>query len=279
MRIRILPVLSLVIGLNLAPHVEANSRLNAQCRPETAQDEKLFQADFGWKYLVTDIPRLFEQVYNWGKRLPLRAYFDSETRQFRLPYFPERGGDIVMPEAFIKNVRLHIENALEKNYVDAVMFPDMGHSHFYIPQESWDKTYNEATSSTDKYSRFYENLFADSKIKTLYHTAEQIKTLDEDKEPLRDRRTIWRFATRNLFAWNDSSGRLDILENLSSPGGANTVHEVSGYRSWSAGYNISANKDGCFSYTHRGQTQYFDISMYDLAPPGRIVDQIRNANQ
>ena len=259
--------------------LDSNLIARPQCRPEGFQDEKLFQSDFGWKYLVSDIPLILEKVYSWNKRLPLRAYFDSNSKKFKFPYDLERGGDIEIPESFLANVRLHIENALEKKYVDAVMFPDMGHSHFYIPQAAWDSTYNEATASIDKYSRFYEKLFLDREVKTLYHTAEQIITLDEDKQPLRDRATIWRFATRNLFAWNDSSGRLDILQNITSPGGANTVGEIEGFRSWSAGYNLSANKDGCFLFKLHGKDYYYDLSMYDLAPPPQVIKEIRAGNQ
>ncbi len=45
----------------------------------------------------------------------------------------------------------------------------------------------------------------------------------------------------------------------------NTVHELAGHHSWSAGYSLSASKDGCFSYRGPDGREYkFDISLEDL---------------
>ncbi len=242
------------------------SRLLNQCRPEGTQDGKLFSSDFGWKYVLADITKLFTDAYGWDKRLPRRAYYDPTSRKFKLPYFEERGGDIELSPHLVRSVISHIEGGLQKGYVDAIIFPDMGHSHFHIPKKKWDEKYNQMTSSIDKYTQFYEEVFRDPELRILYHTAEQIRTLDENKQPLLDRPVLWRYITRNFFTWNDESGRFDFLRDFSVPGGANTVGNVEGHFLWSAGYNLSANKNGCFKYTYQGKDYYFDLSMYDLEP-------------
>lgn len=259
-------VLTAVTHAKTSREITDSSRLLNQCRPEGAHDGKLFSSDFSWKLTLADLAKIFSDAYGWDKRLPKRAYYDSETRKFKLPYYPERGGDIELSPHLVRSVISHIEGGLQKGYVDAIVFPDMGHSHFHIPKKKWDEKYNQMTSSSDKYTRFYEELFRDPELRILYHTAEQIQTLDENKEPLIDRSILWRYITRNLFAWNDESGRLDLLRDFSLPGSANTVGEIEGYFLWSSGYNLSANKEGCFKYEYQGKAYYFDLSMYDLAP-------------
>jgi hypothetical protein len=97
----------------------------------------------------------------------------------------------------------------------------------------------------------------------LYHTAEQLQTLDENNELLNDRHLRWRFFTRNLVGDNAHLARLDLLHEPTHP--SNTSRKMPGHRYWGSGFNISANKDGCFPYVFDGVTYWFDISLSD--PP------------
>jgi hypothetical protein len=204
----------------------------------------------------------FVEVYNLPQRLGRHAYVDAQTGQIKLPYDAGRGGDVAVPASFIASVRAHIENALRLEYVDAVFFPDMGHSHFLIPQAKWDSTYSRFESG--RMSRQYEQMMADPDLKILYHTAEQLQFLDKQNRLAGDRRLQERFYSRNLVGDNRGEGRLELLQNREHV--ANTVSEVAGYYWWGAGFNVSANKEGCFVYNDRGVERYFDLSLYDLEP-------------
>jgi hypothetical protein len=167
---------------------------------------------------------------------------------------------------FLKNITDHVEQGLSNKYVDYIMFSDMGHSHFFIPE----KFYNEELSPipVGERDKMYEKLFAHEGLRTLYHTAEQLLMLDENNQLIADRHTQWRFYTRNLLGFNDGSKRIELLHQELNM--ANTARDYkAGYRYWGAGYNISANKNGCFAYKDKGETKYFDISLKDLeSKPG-----------
>lgn len=111
-------------------------------------------------------------------------------------------------------------------------------------------------------SRMYENLFKDQRLEILYHTAEQLQMLDSDNKPLNDSLIQHRLKTRNIVGFNHPDSELIYLSNPSSA--VNTVSSRPGYYWWGAGFNISANKNGCFEYKNNGQSFYFDLSMYDL---------------
>ncbi len=75
------------------------------------------------------------------KRLFNRARYNQDSEQFELPYVESWGGTVVLSKRLVTNVIMHIEKALERKYVQAVFFPDMGHSHFFVPQDHWDQVY------------------------------------------------------------------------------------------------------------------------------------------
>lgn len=244
----------------------AGDLISAKCNQVSR--EPLYNTDFHWDYTLPELLQRFIDVYTLPKRLGRHAYVDTRSGQIKLPYDTERGGDVTVPLSFIASVRAHIESALRLEYVDAVFFPDMGHSHFLIPQATWESKYRHFESG--QMSRQYEQMMADPDLKILYHTAEQLKLLDSQKNLLNDRRLQERFYSRNLVGDNRGEGRLELLQNREHR--ANTVGEVEGYYWWGAGFNVSANKDGCFVYNDRGVERYFDLSLYDLEPaPGQTT--------
>lgn len=245
----------------------------ARCRPEGSGDAAVYSSDFRWDYTLPELIARFAEMYVSPKRLPRRAYWNDSARRFELPHLPERGGPVVLPASFVRSVARHIEDAFAADYVDAVFFPDMGHSHFLVPQARWDSTY--AAYPTDRMSDMYGALMADPGLEMLYHTAEQLKTLDGNRRPIGDERTRFRYRTRNIVGGNDGRGGLKVLQNPGSA--ANTVHEVPGYFWWSAGFNVSANAAGCFTYTAKGRTFRFDLSLFDLAPAPGTGDFSTNA--
>ncbi len=232
-----------------------------RCSPPQTTEPPILQSDFKWNYTQAEMADKFQQMYNSPKRLYGRAYYDSSKGNFILPYGIDRAGPVTLSRNFVKVVTSHIERAVKATYVEHVFFPDMGHSHFFIPEEAYAQEYRQIP--VGQFARLYEKLFADERVYTLYHTAEQLKMLDPDsKQPLPDRKLQWRLYTRNLLGQNKVGG--DLMVGNAIEHTANTMGTWKGFRYYGGGFNISANHNGCFPVTINGQTLYFDISMEDL---------------
>ncbi|MCX5795472.1 MAG: hypothetical protein NTY77_08275 [Elusimicrobia bacterium] len=234
-----------------------------RCRPENEGEPKLYASDFHWSYSLPEMIQRSAEVYASDKRLPRRAYWNERAQRFELPQDAGRGGPVVLPESYIRSVARHIEAAFAQDYIDAVFFPDMGHSHLLIPEALWESKYD--LYPAERFSQMYTDMFLDPGVETFYHTAEQLKTREPDGSLVADPRTQRRYRTRNIAGPNSPAAELRVLQNPDSS--ANTVGEVPGFHWWGAGFNISANRNGCFSYTAQGRTFFFDMSLYDLEPP------------
>lgn len=239
---------------------------DARCRPETAEDVKLYSNAFRWDYSLAEMKAAYEKTYASAARLPLRAYWNVAAGRYEVPYMGLNGGPVPLPESFVRAVARHITAALKAGYIDAVFFPDMGHSHFYIPEAHWKAKY-EGFLADDRFAALYAELFKDPKLKVLYHTAEGLTTREKDGRLVADPRTRFRYETRNIVGVNSAAGGLEVHTNPESR--ANSVREIAGHKEWSTGFNISANERGCFAFEHKGQTIRFDLSIHDLPPaPG-----------
>ncbi len=228
------------------------------CQPENVAGPFIYSNDFHWDFSLPELKEKFKQMYLSEKRLKQRAFFNEKTGQIILPFNESQGGNIVITEKFVDQVARHIQQGFEQGIVDAVFFPDMGHSHLFIPLAKYDKVYSKIEPSD--FNIFYQKIFADSEVKFLYHTAEQLKML-EDGYPISDPKLQHRLQTRNLVGTNDVKPIFTIQNPESS---ANTARDLAGHYYWGAGFNLSANASGCFSYEVHGKTFYFDLSMYDL---------------
>jgi len=247
--------------------------VKTRCGPQTENEPLLYFDDFKWYYTLPEMGAKYEEIYASGKRLWQRAYYDSASGEFILPLDSSRGGDVILSRRAILSIRRHIETALSKGYAQYVFFPDMGHSHFYIPEKIWNERYSQIPMS--KQNLIYEKFFADPHLKILYHTAEQLRTLDENKNPIADPKVQWRYYTRNIVGDNEAMGALEIHKAFGPGNLANTMHNYPGHFSWSAGFNISASQDGCFPFVVNGKTYYFDISLHDLKPRNAPMYQER----
>ncbi len=231
-----------------------------RCGPPREDEPVVYADDFKWGYGHEEMGARFEEMYASGKRLEGRAYYEEASGRFVMPLTEAWGRQTYASKRLVENVRLHIEKALARGYVDYPFFPDMGHSHLFIPQEHWDAVYQGYAVS--EYGKRYDLLFDDPKLKLLYHTAEQLQVLDDDGNLLDDRHLRWRFFTRNMVGDNDWAGRIDLLHETESS--ANTSRYLEGHQYFGSGFNITATTDGCFPYVHDGWLYYFDISMTEL---------------
>lgn len=260
-----------VLTLNLtqalaAPNMPANWR--ERCARENANDPRLHSNDFHWNYALAEMITRFQEIYAGPKRLPDRAYFDESKGKLMLPFSADRGGDVEVPYSFVLSVVRHVEAAFANDYIDGVFFPDMGHSHFMIPQAKYDKQY--AQSPVKEMARTYERFFNDRELRVVYHTAEQLRMTDENSQLLNDRRLQWRFFSRNLVGDNQAKGELVLIQNPTHK--HNTTGGLPGYYWWGAGFNISANEKGCIAYERNGRVEYFDLSLEDLKPDSSSGD-------
>ncbi len=243
----------------------------AECLPQSPKDEVIYNSDFHWDYDLPTMMETFQKMYVSPKRLDRHAYFDTKKNKFYLPFGDAQGGPIELSSSFIDSVTQHIEKAFQRKFIDAVFFPDMGHSHFLIPELKYQKTY--ANIPVNKTNTLYQKAFMDPELKVAYHTAEQLKSIDSSGEPLPSKEIQWRFYTRNLVGDNAGEKKIEIYNALATSK-ANTLNEVPNYHWWGAGFNLSANKNGCFTYKRDGKSYNYDISIYDLPmDPSKPVDE------
>lgn len=232
----------------------ANIVREEKCAKEISSDF-VYSEDFSWGVTLAEIKEKEELIYLSGKRLKERAY----TRDGKI-YFSVEDDEAEISLHFIEGLIKQVENAFEQKYVDALIFPDMGHSHFFIPMD----IYNKDIKPIKNRKLRYEKMYSMPELKILYHTAEQLKMVDENKILINDDELIWRYNTRNIVG--DLNGSpLEVIVNDKSP--FNTAHDYGAegeYRYWGAGFNISGSIDGCFSYRRNGKDFYFDISLKDL---------------
>lgn len=234
-----------------------------RCAPQTESDLILYASDFKWGYEIQEMRDRFTEIYQSGKRLTKRAYYDPAADKFIFPY--ESLGNshkIEIPGQFIESIALHAEEGLKRDYIDALFFPDMGHSHFFLPEAFYEEHIRPLPGNAKKAR--YELMMNHPGTKILYHTAEQLHMKDRDtKELVEDQYTQWRYYTRNLVGYNDGSGKVEIHKLLNE--GFNTVRSYPEHKYWGAGFNVSASKDGCFSFQDKqGNTLFFDLSLEDL---------------
>lgn len=230
------------------------------CGIQSADEPIIRGGDFSWNSTLADIQERAERLYQEGKRLRARAYINQEG-DVVLPYesFNRPAGEVKITPQFVLSVRRHIEEALKLGYVDEVIFSDMGHSHFFIPQSFYDEVIAPIPASEG--ARRYELMLAQPELKMLYHTAEQLLMLDEERRLLDDRHLQWRFFTRNLVGDNKGQGKMELLHQEDHS--HNTARGyLPGYRYWGAGYYLTANKDGCFAYRDGDEVKYFDLNLH-----------------
>ena len=234
--------------------------ITSRCGAPAADEAHLRATDFRWWYTRDEMLTRFDEVYGSGVRLFERARHEPETGVFVMPHVPSWGGRVELSRRLIVSVSRHLTAALAERYAEVVMFPDMGHSHFFIPQAHWDATY--AGTPVPQFSAMYTRLLDDPELRVLYHTAEQLQTHDEAGELLPDELLQWRYHNRNPVGDNRGLGQLAMPRNLDSA--HNTVNALPDHKYFSAGFSVSASAAGCFPYLHGDEVRYFDLSLSDL---------------
>jgi hypothetical protein len=235
------------------------SEIRARCMAAASSEPAITTNDFRWDYNLSDMAQRYQEMYASPKRLADRAFYDASAGRLILRLPDVWGAKAVLSPRLVKSVTRHIESALARGHADFVFFPDMGHSHFFIPEERWAVAY--ASTPVAQIGSRYTKFFEDPELKVLYHTAEQLVTRNESG-PLPDRKLQFRFHTRSIVGDNRAQGTLEVHSNPASA--ANTVSTYEGHHYYGGGFNLSANERGCFRFTHQGRTVFYDISLKDL---------------
>lgn len=260
--------------LALSAHAQSKDTLLAEakqrCAPEMEGDPAVYRDDFRWGYNVEEMTARYEYIYNSGKRLQKRAYYNPAKDQFFMDRYDTLGNKkpVALTEDFLIALRQQLEEALKREYAQFVFFPDLGHAHFFIPENYYEEVIQKIPYKQDNLR--YEKMLGYPATKLLYHTAEQLHMMDLDTKALVDDDfTRWRYYTRNLVGGLKPPAKVEIHKLLNES--FNTVRNYPGYKYWGAGFDISASKDGCFPFkTKSGEIHYFDLSFYSLEmKPGK----------
>ncbi len=234
-----------------------------RCLTHFSESPEVFADDFSWGYTLLEMEDRFEEIYHSGKRLNMHSLYDPITDQFMLFYDDKKHLPVPIDGHFIKSVTNQIEIAIEKGYASFVFFPDMGHSHLYFPEQHWQDNYAGENAPQGERNNLYTKMLADPKMKALYHLAEQLQMQNEDQSVIDDETLTFKYWHRNFVGYNDGSTQYQI-EVAPPEKKFNTVGSIAGYKVYSAGFAISASKDGCFPYQDKdGKTRYFDIGLQD----------------
>ena len=265
-----LVILGLLVMPSSSPASELLTQVKSEQRCEIASDNEpiVYRKDFTSGHSIVSMIESYEEMYRSDKRLVNRAYFEVESNQFVINW-QKYGGKftkIVIPENFIKNMILQIEEGLRREYAHHIFFPDMGHNHFLVPLEY----YNSKVKEAGNVGQMIEMIIRHPEIKMVYHTSELLKVKREDRKTLiPDPQLQWRYYLRNLVGLNDGSGKIEIHKQLE--GNYNTVRSEEGYKWWGAGFYIHASKNGCIPFYDKGVLKYFDISITSFPESGPVL--------
>ncbi len=225
----------------------------ASCTP--FNDKELpFERDYKLLNTKAEIQSYYDKVYNGDRRLMARAYWDASQKTIVLPY---SSGNARVPAAFWEGVASHITQAFKNDYVNGLIYPDLGHIHVLVPTKTWD----ELKVSTPQSIERIEKVFALSETKALYHTAEmvQLKQGDFAKGTYpQDPWKLWRYFTRNLLGSFIGEKNVEVIWAGEKPT-YNTVRSLPGYTDVVTLY-ISSNHNACLSFHENGTEKFFDIT-------------------
>lgn len=256
----------LIFALMLA--VPESRAASPDCGKPGPDEPVVYASDFKWGMSLSEMKERFSFIYESGKRLKGRAYYDAAEKAY---VYESRTGKVRLTERFLKNVSRHIEIALERRYADFAFFPDMGHSHLFIPERDWAKLKDIPANQQHV---FYERVYALPGLKVLYHTAEQLAVLEGERGNQsfpQNAELLWRYFSRNPVG--DNATGENVAPQFAFGESYNTLRDLKGHHYYSAGFNISASKNGCFVYrTPDGKELRFDLSPEDLPYDGSGAD-------
>jgi hypothetical protein len=215
----------------------------------------IYQEDYSWDYSFEEVGGLFQEIYESGKQLPHPVYYNSNKSSFMMPV--NDSCELPVSWDFIFSIICHIEQALENKVADYIFLPDMGHGHFFLPENN-----NLFLSDDFSDEQVFTAILSSKNVKILYHTAEMFLFFGPKKEFYKlSLHEQFRNKTRNLlgsFYVCDT-----MISYISYQFGSPVVNSIGpDYRRVAQDIDISASINGAFPFTFKGELYYFDISRY-----------------
>jgi hypothetical protein len=251
-------LLLITVLLSSITYGSISDKVNQEnCAAPVLDEPTLYAEEFSGFFTLESLKEKEAQIYESGMRLLKRAYINEG--EVVLTHYSNNL--VRLSDNFIESVVKHVEVAFEHGYIDALIFPDMGHSHLFVPMDYFQSQI--VPMPVSEQAKSLEMMLNNPGTKFLYHTAEKLKFLGEDGKLLSNRHIQWRFYTRNLVGDNQGLGDMNLIYDHEQS--ANTARDYGpDYRYWGAGFNISISKNGCFAFKRNAQTMYFDLSLKDL---------------
>ena len=106
-----------------------------RCAPPTNTDPVLQAETFKGDFTTEEMSALYDKVYQSEERLLNRVGFDPDSKKFLSIDRNDAETHTEYAEKAIQGIILQVEEILRRDYARHVFFPDLGHSHLYIPQE------------------------------------------------------------------------------------------------------------------------------------------------
>ena len=242
-----------------------NLQLKTQCQVANSkwQGDVVSRSDFFWDMSISELNSAFLQIYDTGKKLPKPVYYSQEEDSFKLPlksWSPDiELGAISVSEQFINAITSHIEQSLDSQLAEYLIYADMGHNHILINEDFAESELSALDSDTPEY---YAKMISSPTTKFLYHTAEQI---DLNVKGLKDtqlkKHLEHRVSNRNFIGGMNKEDRLEVVNTNSFSQNTVSPSNIEGFHKGPNLY-LSANKNGCLAYTHKGHQVRFDISTF-----------------
>jgi|GEM_PF-4092125 len=225
--------------------------IHKKCSPASSLDSGLESSRFEKNddrghsdYSVEEMRAFFEDSYSNGKRLSRRVFWDERAKNFITPITEDL--KLKVPNQILFAIQSHINHAIQSKNADFVFFSDLGHGHFFVPQQ---------TDLKLALPDLFGKVTAGATTQILYHMAEH---LDLRPETRLSQKLEGRFLNRNAVGGADGS-----VKYVAAPDRTefhNTLRTIDGHIEVpSFVVYMKAHRDGCFQYKEGKTTRSFDI--------------------
>lgn len=217
------------------------------CREASALEPSLKKGDIHVVKNSKEAYQQFKKIYTDPRRLESRIFWSEDDQSYA---FIRQNKKNLLPLIFVKNLKRHLQQALQSSFAKFIYYADLGHAHLFIPEEQfWDPAQPLV-------------LFKSPQTLSLFHTGElyQFKkngslsgALVEDPQWQRQ------YRYRNFVGINQPDASIQSI--FAAPNEAyNTVRHILGYREVGT-LLISAHQFGCFDLEIDPLNLRFDLSI------------------
>ncbi len=258
-------------------HAQRNVTAKDCSDPFLRKHPVLMSGDFPSYQTSAQVAASFDSMIQQGQRLEYRG-FKNPNDEYLLPVLPTNTHGLVnaqywvpWPTKVISAILSHIDWTIGNGFAEFPFFSDMGHGHFYLPQEKIHLLPSPQLNALER----WRLILNDPELMILYHVREKYdyrpwsavphgaphatpQTEPEIDDP---QISFWRLH-RNIFASMNSSKNIQVI---AGPGGeANTASRILGYGAV-ATVHFSMAKNGCIPFMYKNRINHLDFSLQGLS--------------